>query len=146
MTIRDYRPGDFDTLCDIDHRCFPPGIAYTAEDIAMALLEPGSFALVGEEQDEIGGFVLARQERSGRGHIITIDVVTEQRRSGLGTLLLEASHRRLEKLGAKRVVLEVAVSNTPAIAFYSKHGYATQRRLRNYYLDSEDAWQMMKEL
>ena len=143
MKVRDYLPGDFATLCEIDRKCFPPGIAYSPEDIEIALLEPGSFVLVGAEGPRIGGFILARRERGGRAHIITIDVLKEQRRSGLGTLLLNEAHRRL---GNARVILEVAVDNPAAIAFYQKHGYTSLRRLKKYYLDRDDAWQMQKEL
>jgi ribosomal-protein-alanine N-acetyltransferase len=145
VTLRNYRPDDFPTLCDIDRCCFPPGIAYSPEDIAMSLLERGVFVVVGCEGHEIAGFILAR-ERGGRGHIITIDVLEPYRRSGLGTLLLEEAHRRLSAAGAKRVVLEVAVENAPAQAFYRKHGYEVTRRLRNYYRDQEDAWQMVKAM
>ena len=146
MTIRDYHPGDFPALCDIDRRCFPPGIAYSPDDIAMALLERGAFVVVGEEDGKAAGFILARNERGGRAHIITIDVLEPYRRSGLGTLLLEEAHLRLRVAGAKRVVLEVSVENAPAQAFYRKHGYESTRRLRHYYRDQEDAWQMVKTL
>ena len=143
MKVRDYLPEDFATLCEIDRRCFPPGIAYSPEDIEVALLEPGSFVVVGVEGPQICGFILARRERGDRAHIITIDVLKEYRRSGLGTMLLEEAHRRL---GNARVILEVAVDNPAAIAFYKKHGYVTVRRLKAYYLDRDDAWQMQKNL
>jgi ribosomal-protein-alanine N-acetyltransferase len=145
-TARDYRPTDFDRLCEIDRLCFPPGIAYSPEDISIVLLEPGAFVVVGEAQGAIAGFILARRERAGRAHIITIDVLAEHRRTGLGGLLLQEAHRRLRALGATRVILEVAVENAPAIAFYEKHGYDRLRRLKNYYLDRDDAWQMSKNL
>jgi ribosomal-protein-alanine N-acetyltransferase len=146
VTIRDYRPDDFPALCEIDRLCFPPGIAYSAEDIAMSLLESGVFVVVGEDDGHTAGFILARSERGGRAHIITIDVVEQYRRSGLGTLLLEEAHRRLQAAGARRVVLEVSVENAPAQAFYRKHGYEVSRRLKRYYQDKEDAWQMVKAL
>jgi ribosomal-protein-alanine N-acetyltransferase len=142
VKIRDYRAEDFDTLCEIDQRCFPPGIAYSPDDIAMSMLEPGTFIVIGEHEDAVAGFLLARAERGGRGHIITIDVIAEHRRSGLGALLLEAAHARL---AGRRVILEVAVDNEAAIAFYKKHGYVTLRRLKKYYLDRDDAWQMVKQ-
>ena len=152
VRTRDYQPEDFDTLCDIDRRCFPPGIAYSPEDISIVLLEPGAFVVVGEVAQastcvpSTAGFILARRERAGRAHIITIDVLTEYRRSGLGTMLLGEAHRRLMALGAQRVILEVSLENASAIAFYHKHGYTENRRLKNYYLGHEDAWQMVRTL
>ncbi len=132
-------------MCEIDRQCFPPGIAYSADDIAMSLLQPGAFALIGEEANDIAGFILALRQRGVNSHIITIDVLHPHRRSGLGTLLLSAAHDRLRGLGAKRVVLEAAVENTPAHAFYLKHGYRITRRLKHYYQDQGDAWEMVKE-
>jgi ribosomal-protein-alanine N-acetyltransferase len=155
VRTRDYQPEDFDQLCEIDRLCFPPGIAYSPEDISIVLLEPGAFVVVGEVAHVAqasacvpitAGFILARRERVGRAHIITIDVLAEHRRSGLGTLLLEEAHRRLAALGAGRVILEVSVENAPAIAFYRKHGYTENRRLKNYYLGRDDAWQMVRTL
>ena len=146
MKVRDYLPEDFATLCEIDRRCFPPGIAYSPDDIEIVLLEPGAFVVVGEEAGQIAGFILARRERAGRAHIITIDVLAEHRRSGLGTLLLDEAHRRLAAEGAQRVLLEVSVDNPAAIAFYQKHGYTTLRRLKKYYLDRDDAWQLQRLL
>jgi len=143
LIVRDYLPEDFTILCEIDRRCFPPGIAYSPDDIEIALLQPGSFVVVGTDGPQIAGFILARRERGGRAHIITIDVLKEHRRSGLGTMLLEEAHRRL---GPARVILEVAVDNPAAIAFYKKQGYVALRLLKRYYLDRDDAWQMQKEL
>ncbi len=143
MTVRDYCPEDFDVICGIDRRCFPPGIAYSPEDIAMTLLQPGAFIIVGDADGKIAGFLLAAAERGNRAHIITIDVLGEYRRSGLGTMLLKAAHGRL---APRNVVLEVSVENAAAMAFYKRHGYEVVRRLKNYYLGREDAWQMQKKL
>ena len=66
LTIASYLPEDFEILCEIDRRCFPPGIAYSPDDIEIALLEPGSFVVVGAEGDKIAGFILARRERGDR--------------------------------------------------------------------------------
>jgi len=40
MILRDYRPEDFAHLCEIDRLCFPPGIAYTAEEMRLYRLIP----------------------------------------------------------------------------------------------------------
>ena len=154
MTLRDYRPEDFSKLCEIDRLCFPRGIAYSAAEIALALKERGIIVVVGavagatgEKADERAvAFVLARQEDPSRGHIITIDVLPEFRRTGLGSALMAEAHRRLKELGVERVMLETSVENAPAIAFYKKLGYATLRRLSRYYLGKMDAYLMAKDL
>lgn len=146
MTLRNYQPEDFERICEIDRLCFPPGIAYSAPDIALGLEEPGIIALVGEEEERVAGFVLARKERRDHGHIITIDVLPEFRRAGLATRLMTEAHQRLKEAGAKRVRLEASVENAPAIAFYQKLGYRALRRLKGYYLGEVDACLMVKDL
>ncbi len=144
VSLRDFRPQDFDTLCEIDRLCFPPGIAYSADDIAMMLLERGSIVIVAEDSDRIAGFLLARAAK--QGHIVTIDVLQEFRKSGVGTALMEEAHRRLSQAGTRRVQLETSVENDAAIAFYKKLGYSTARRIKGYYLGKIDAYRMYKDL
>jgi ribosomal protein S18 acetylase RimI-like enzyme len=59
---------------------------------------------------------------------------------------MERCEQRLSALGARRVVLEVAVDNAAAIAFYTARGYARQRSLPHYYPDGTDAYSMSKAL
>ena len=146
MTLRNYVPEDFERICEIDRLCFPPGIAYSAGDIATTLRERGIIALVGVEEERVAGFVLARKEPRAHGHIITIDVLPEFRLAGLATRLMTEAHHRLKEAGVKRVHLETSVENAPAIAFYQKLGYSNLRRLKGYYLGETDAYLMVKDL
>lgn len=147
MIYRDYRPGDFEALCEIDRQCFEAGVAYPPQDLSYWLELPGSFAIVAEDANtgKAGAFILARTARS-LGHIVTIDVLPAYRRAGVATELMQRAHVRLEEMGATRASLETAADNEPAIAFYQKLGYRVQRRLPRYYLDRIDAWVMTKDL
>jgi [ribosomal protein S18]-alanine N-acetyltransferase len=144
--IRDYRAADFGRLCEIDRLCFSEAIAYTPQEVSLGLAQPGAFALVAERGDQILGFVLACLSRRQLGHIITIDVLGEFRRSGLGRQLMELAEQRLSSQGARRVVLEVDLRNDPAIRFYRRLGYVHRRRLPHYYPDGADADLMEKAL
>ena len=151
LRIRESGLADFDRLWQIDQQCFSSGIAYSQEELAEYMGIPGSFTLAGETAEEgrasrIVGFVLATRDRRGAGHIITIDVLEEARRRGLGSLLLAAAEARLGEQGCKRVLLEVAVDNAAAIAFYKRHGYAVLKTLPRYYLGTLDALLMEKKL
>jgi ribosomal-protein-alanine N-acetyltransferase len=148
MILRDRRPADFPELCEIDRICFPPGIAYPPQDLAHWLRQRGSFVVVAEDErkQKLAGFVLGRKQRGSSGHIITIDILPEYRRSGLGSLLMEQAHERLRRMEARRVRLETAVDNASAVAFYQKLGYQAVGRIPQYYLDKIDAWVMSKEL
>ncbi|HWX53695.1 MAG TPA: N-acetyltransferase [Verrucomicrobiae bacterium] len=151
QSLRKYRPQDFQRLLEIDHSCFVSGIAYTDEELAYFLERPLGVALVGEEAGEINGFVITNRFRSRRagswiGHIITIDVAQEARRTGLGSQLLSTVEDELKAAGCDHVWLEVAVDNDPALEFYKKHGYTVLKTLPRYYLDSIDGFLMGKRL
>ena len=146
MTLRDYRAGDFEAICEIDRQCFPPGIAYSRDDMAVAVEQPELILVVAEENSKVAGFVMAGPLGGRRVHIITIDVLAQYRQCGLGTRLMAEIHARLLAAGARRVILETAVDNNAAIRFYQKLGYTTLRRLKDYYPGRLDAWQMAREL
>ena len=142
--LREYRATDFPQLCAIDRLCFSEAIAYTPEEIALGLTQPGAFALVAEVQDQVIAFVLAYRKKRRLGHIMTIDVRPEFRQMGLGNQLMELAEQRLRQNGAARVILEVSVQNDNAIRFYQRLGYATKRILPRYYPDGTDAYLMEK--
>lgn len=64
--------------------------------------------------------------------ILTIGVVPAARKTGAGRALLAAILADLAALGATRVFLEVAVSNTAAIALYSGAGFSRIGTRKNY--------------
>jgi len=148
-TLREYRPRAFERLLEIDQACFVRGIAYTPAEMGHFLNLKSAVRIVGEQDGDIKGFIIAdkfRPRRSGQfmGKIITIDVLEEARRTGLGGQLLMAAETELKKAGCSHVSLEVAVDNFPALKFYKKHGYTGLKILPRYYLNSLDALLMGK--
>lgn len=79
-------------------------------------------------------------------HIITLDVAEQCRRGGVGSLLLASAEERLAAQGVRSVLLETAVDNEAAIAFWQRYGYRTHGRLKRYYLGRIDAYEMQKTL
>jgi ribosomal protein S18 acetylase RimI-like enzyme len=145
-TIREYRPSDFETLWKIDQVCFVRGISYTRRELASYIAGKRGFTLVAELDGKIVGFVVIEHDRQGQGHVITIDVLPEARRSGLGSQLMTAAEERLRTLGCSTVFLETAVDNAAALAFYKRHGYSVVQTIPRYYLDSIDALVLVKDL
>lgn len=144
--IRDYRREDFDALWRLDQECFAPGIAYTRVELMHYLRRRGSFALVAEAEDGLAGFVVAEVRRGGVGHIITIDVAARHRRARLGSELMQVAEERLRQAGATLSLLETAVDNRPAIAFYKRHGYSVLKTIPRYYKGELDALLLGKSL
>jgi len=165
FTIRDYRASDFDRLWQIDQLCFPAGIAYTQMELMGFIIRRKAITLVAEVADVkadvrngraadipsnsswIGGFVVAVRLRAQVGHVVTLDIVPEARRSGLASRLMSECERRLRAAGCTQVYLETAVTNEPALRLYRKLGYEIVRTLPEYYSGQAlDAFQMAKRL
>jgi ribosomal protein S18 acetylase RimI-like enzyme len=145
FTLRDYKPGDFGTLYEIDQACYEPGIAYSKRDMRGYLQFPGAACILAETSREIAGFCMSARQRT-RGYIVTIDVLEKYRKSGIGSALLCEVERRLAANGVREVGLETATDNESAIAFWNKHGYRTLGVEKGYYPGGRDAFAMTKVL
>jgi ribosomal-protein-alanine N-acetyltransferase len=149
--IRQFEKADFDTLWRIDQACFDPQLAYSRPEMAFYMRRPGSFTLVAEAEGSeipgngILGFIVAETRRKS-GHIITIDVVAEARRAGVGSALLGAAEDQLQRAGVVAVALETPVNNAAAIRFYKQKGYFVEKTAAGYYSGQMDALVMTKEL
>lgn len=165
--IRQFKKTDFETLWRIDQACFDPQLAYSQPEMAFYIRRPGAFTLVAEAGANpdptarnkspgngdpmrgplppILGFIVAETRRQS-GHIITIDVVADARRLGVGSALLAAAENHLRQGGVLTVALETAVNNAPAIRFYKQKGYFVEKTIRGYYSNQLDALVMTKEL
>ncbi len=76
-------------------------------------------------------------------HISTIAVTPEERRRGIGELLLIAMIEAAQENGAAVLTLEVRKSNVSAQALYRKYGFEIAGERKQYYSDNhEDAWIM----
>lgn len=155
--IREFRRADFFRLWEIDQKCFAPGVSYSQPELLFYMRRPRAFTLVAERDVsgngtgiqsanlETEGFIVAEAARL-TGHIITIDVLEEARRSGLGSRLMAAAEERLRAQGCGAVSLETAVDNAPALAFYKKHGYFLVKTIPRYYSTGVDAFVLKKDL
>jgi [ribosomal protein S18]-alanine N-acetyltransferase len=167
FTVRDFRQPDFETLWRIDQQCFAPGISYSRMELAEYLRRTGAFAIVAESLSDgkpvtaetgmlnaalaaaaegIVGFIVAQAGSRGGGHIITIDVLPEARKRGIGSRLLRVAEDRIRVAGGHSVILETAVDNRPALAFYKTHEYNVVKTIPRYYSDGLDALVLKKDL
>jgi ribosomal-protein-alanine N-acetyltransferase len=146
FVIRDYKAEDFETLWRMDQECFAPGIAYSKAELRSYVRHKGAFTLVAADANNgsLAGFIVVHGGPSG--HVITIDVLADARRSGLGSMLLRAGEERLRAAGSRAVELETAVDNLGALSFYNRHGYSVIRTWPRYYSNGVDALVLQKEL
>ena len=159
ITLRNFKPGDFDALHEIDQACYEPEVAYSQRELRAYLRFSGSDCLLAEAEPDakneaadapapvkqIAGFCIsARRDESG--YIVTIDVLPEFRRHHVGSLLLAEIERRLAAKGVTEVTLETATDNDSAVAFWTKHGYRNRGIKKDYYPGGRDAFVMAKTL
>jgi [ribosomal protein S18]-alanine N-acetyltransferase len=145
VLLRTYHPGDFDALYKLDQSCFPRGIAYSKTTLRYYLALASAECLLAVEHEDVAGFILSETD-GALAHIITLDVAEGHRRSGVGSLLLNAAEKNLSMQGVRTVFLETAVNNHAAVNFWSRHGYIQEGILKRYYLNRIDGYEMRKKL
>lgn len=80
-------------------------------------------------------------------HVTNIALAAAYRGAGLGEELVRALMELARERGAVSMTLEVRVSNVKAQALYTKLGFVSRGKRRNYYTDNrEDALIMWCEL
>ena len=144
-TLRSYEPHDFAALYKLDQSCFPAGISYSKTTLRYFLTIPSADCTIAELDGRIVGFILS-EENPPLAHIITLDVDAKLRQQRIGTMLLETQESNLGSRGVRSILLETAVDNEPAVAFWKTHGYRIEATLTRYYLGRIDAYEMRKIL
>jgi ribosomal protein S18 acetylase RimI-like enzyme len=144
--LRDYRSAEFEQLWDLDRRCFSPAIAYSREELAHYLHNRTAICVVAWDGVRAVGFILGHVVRGSTGHLVTLDVDPAARRTGLGSSLMRTIEQRFRLAGCSSIMLEVAVNNKAALAFYKRHDYSALKVLRRYYPDGLDGFLMGKQL
>lgn len=153
-TLRKFTMNDLPSVTQINMTCLPEN--YT--DIFFADLfrrYPETF-IVAEQDRKIAGYIMCRIEMglsnlglSGvvkKGHVVSVAVMPEDRRRGIGEALVTGAMNGMRGYGARQCYLEVRITNQEAISLYKKLGFEVARTIHGYYADGEDAFVMSKSL
>lgn len=128
-------------MAAIHRLAFPPSEAWGTDAIALQLALPGVYGWL----DQRGGMILARVA-ADEVEVLTLAVVPEARRQGVGTRLLDTAMRLAVSHGARTAFLEVSVGNTAATLLYARAGFAPVGRRPRYYADGTDALVLRRTL
>jgi len=154
FTLRRFQPPDLEKVVHINQVCLPENYSnYFFMDLYGHY--PETF-IVAEINSELVGYIMCRIETGlpgfgllgiiKRGHVISVAVLPQYQRKGIGQALMQEAMLRMRTYKAKECYLEVRASNTPAIDMYKKLGFETSRTVHGYYADGEDAAVMTRKL
>lgn len=154
IKLRSFELTDLEKVMEINRRCLPENYSnYFYMDLYERF--PESF-IVAEVDGKVVGYIMCRIETgisdfkligiSRKGHIISIAVLPEYRRQGIGYTLIQEAIKAMVQYKAKECYLEVRKSNTLAVNLYRKLGFEIIRTNHRYYADGEDAFKMGQKL
>jgi len=147
--------GDLEEIVAINRKSLPEN--YPVGYFIQLIKDWRDFSQVAVIDGKVYGYAINRIEKSylsgifksssSKGHIISIAVLPEGRGQGIGSGMMYEIIKKMqiEKLGNK-IILEVRVSNDPAIQMYKKLGFSIEKTLKNYYRDGESAFMMVIDL
>jgi ribosomal-protein-alanine N-acetyltransferase len=152
--VRKFNVNDLQSVMQINHSCLPENYTdYFFVDLFRRF--PETF-IVAEEDGGVRGYIMCRVEvglsnlgLSGvikKGHVVSVAVMPEHRRHGIGVALVSKALEAMRLYNAKQCYLEVRSSNEEAIRLYKKLGFEVTRTAHGYYADGEDAFVMTKKL
>jgi [ribosomal protein S18]-alanine N-acetyltransferase len=135
ISTRRAEVSDCDALSEIHASAFRRG--WSGAEFEALLGQTGVHALIAHYRNTFGwrtaaGFILYRLIED-EAEILTVAVVPECRRRGVGRQLLEESLRHLYREGARSTHLEVEDSNIGAIGLYRHMDFRESGKREGYY-------------
>lgn len=134
--VRKFRSDDADAVKAISKQS-PESANWSKESYVKFSQQIGSLALVAETDGKLSGFLIGRLTGE-QAEVLNLAVAINLRRRGAGHALLASALAEFSLGDARSVYLEVRQSNTGAIAFYEKHGFAKSGLRKGYYRDPEE--------
>ena len=144
MQIRKWEYKDILRISEIETECFPQE-PWSFKMLASSFQSESFCGVLAEDGGEIigyGGITVAADEAD----IDNVAVTEPYRRSGVGTSVIGELINVAKARGAKKIFLEVRVSNSVAMQLYLKNGFKGVYARTRYYSDGEDCLVMVKEL
>ena len=143
MIYRKWVYEDIFRIAQLEKECFSD--PWTFRMLADTFFSENTVAIAAEEDGKVIDYafaVLAGEDAD----LANIAVDPAYRRRGAAQALLARTETEVRAAGAKRMFLEVRVSNAPAMSLYLKAGYVGRYARPRYYGNGEDALVMEKAL
>ncbi len=143
MKVRQFSREDLWQILAVQAKC-PQAAQWVESDYARLERDPGGMILVAELETmtppKVLGFATLHRIID-EAELLNLAVDPEHQHQGVGKALLDEARRRLLEQGAKRVYLEVRLSNRAALGLYYSAGFGLHSLRKDYYRDPpEDAY------
>lgn len=116
------------------------------EDFIRCLRQRNCIGMVAEHDERVVGFMIYELHKS-RLHIWNFGVMSEMRRCGVGTAMVQKLIHKLSIRRRTSVMLEIRERNLQAQQFFRSQGFRAISILRSFYEDTpEDAYLFKYEL
>jgi ribosomal-protein-alanine N-acetyltransferase len=131
LHIEPATPRDADAVARLHAASFYRG--WPRQDIEAYIIDPDTPTLVVcDARRKVVGFAMLRI-LGDDVELMTIAVEPKYRGKGLGRALMQACFEDLRMTPARRMILEVAADNPPAIRLYQKLGFTKLSERQGYY-------------
>jgi len=152
--IRRAEPSDLIPVMEINLKTLPEH--YSDYFYESLLAEVPEAFIVAEIGGKHVGYIMCKTEYGfsnfkklgfvKKGHVVSIAVLDDYRKKGIGNVLVEESVKGIKLKNCDEFHLEVRCSNNDAVRLYEKLGFVIRQQLNAYYRDGEDAYLMAIEL
>jgi ribosomal-protein-alanine N-acetyltransferase len=154
VIFRRAEPSDLIPVMEINLKTLPEHYSdYFYESLLAEI--PEAF-IIAEVNGKLVGYVMCKTEYGfsnfkklgfvKKGHVVSIAVLEEFRKRGIGQALVEESLKGVKIKKCDEFYLEVRCSNNEAVRLYEKLGFVIKQQLNAYYRDGEDAFLMAIEI
>jgi len=151
FSLRQFNTDDLESVIEINKTCLPENYAsFFFMDTYRSC--PAAF-IVAEIGSRIVGYIMCRIEHGfsdirrlrfiRKGHIISVAVLPDYRRTGIASELVKQALEALREMKVDECYLEVRTTNETARKLYEKLGFFLARNVPHYYADGAEALVMV---
>ena len=147
IVVRNANLEDLVQMDAIEELCFGERSRFPYETLLELLSARNVVGLSALFEEVVVGFIFFTTHPAIRtSTVITLDIHPEFRRRGIARDLMERMMAIAQGQGKNNVVLQVDVENTQAQELYHSLGFEQKGKLRDYYGEGLDAYELSMEL
>lgn len=146
IIIREAHLGDLPPILEMEHLCFAEDSFSSAQFVYLITKGKGAFYVAETGGKPVAYLSLSFNSRTHNLRIYSIAVHPDCRGLKLGQLLMDKTFEYAREHKARKISLEVKVTNQPAIGLYRKNGFEATHIICKYYHDGSDAYKMQRAI